>query len=464
MPKRGPALAGILLGAVTAAAYLIGSGRSFGYDAAATFANFIATPSMLDAFAVHTVLPTIPLKNIAANDHVLLSLISHVIYSVTGTRSEVVYRTLPALAAGGTVGVTATALSRRFGMLAGVSAALYIATDPLFVDNSRDLRGYSLAALCVVLATVVLAAGPPWTRRRLVVYGLLMGLAIAANVFAAAVLVGHVAWIAVGPAASRRGTTPLGDTAASGPSTPPLIHIAPAWLLAVLIGVAANANIALIEVLQHGVPPALFDPTFPRDLVLFLLGAPVLLPVGLWLSAALLGLWAARTERWVWASAVVIVVVVLVLWLGVQPAYLYPRFFVYLIPGFAYLMAAAIARWKVLAPVVLLGAVVAAVSQVPGYTDDPLALPQAAAAIERIDATGGRVCVIHWDEMVLAAYTTRFTVVTGADQLSACDAVVVVSWNVDLSVRDLAAQQFTQRTVLRAGYPAVVLEKGGGGG
>jgi len=44
MRSRGPAIAGIVLGIVTTAVYLIGSNRSFGYDAAATFANFIATP------------------------------------------------------------------------------------------------------------------------------------------------------------------------------------------------------------------------------------------------------------------------------------------------------------------------------------------------------------------------------------------------------------------------------------
>jgi hypothetical protein len=36
--------------------------------------------------------------------------------------------------------------------------------------------------------------------------------------------------------------------------------------------------------------------------------------------------------------------------------------------------------------------------------------------------------------------------------------VVIVSWNVDLELRDLAAQQFPRRTVLPAFYPAVVLE------
>jgi hypothetical protein len=325
-------------------------------------------------------------------------------------------------------------------MLAGLSAGLYIATDPLFVDNSRDLRGYSLAALCAVLATVLLAAGR-WTRPRLIVYSLLMGLAIAAHVFVVVVLLAHIAWTA------------------TARSTPPLMQLAPAWIGAAVIGVAANANIEVMVLLQHGFPASLFYPTFPRDLVLFLLGAPVLLPVGLWLAAAGLGLWALRKEPWLWASLAVFAVVVAILWLGLQPAYLYPRFFIFLVPGCALLMAAAIARWKVLAPVVVLGAVVAAVSQATGYTEDPLALPQAAAFIDRTHAAGRTACVLHSDEQVLAAYTAEFKVVTVAEQLSGCDAVVVVSWNVDLGLRDLAAQQFPRRTALPAYYPAVVLER-----
>jgi hypothetical protein len=440
MLTRRATIAGIVLGLVTAAVYMIGSRRSYGYDAAATFGNFIATPSLLDAFAVHSALPSIPLKTIASNDHVLLSLISHLIYSATGARSEALYRLVPALAAGGTVGIMATILSRRFGLMAGISAALYIATDPLFVENSRDLRGYSLAALCAVLATLLLV-DERRTRLRLLAYGLLMGLAIAAHVFAIVVLAGHFVWIA-----TRR-------------SRPAVIQLIPAWLLASAIGIAANANIEYMELVQHGFPPSLFNPTFPRDLVLFLLGAPVVVTLGLWLSAAGLGVWVLRKEPRLWASVAVVAVVVAVLWLGLQPAYLYPRFFIFLIPGCAYLMAAAIQRWKVLAPVVLLGAVIAAASQVGGYTEDPLALPQAAAFIEREHAAGHVVCVLRSDDQVLAAYTTDFTVVTSADELSRCDAVVVVSWNVDLPLRDLAAEQFPRGTLLPAYYPAVVLER-----
>jgi hypothetical protein len=436
---RAPAIAGAILGVLTAAVYLVGANRSYGYDAAATFANFIATPSLWDAFALHTVLPTVPIKDVASNDHVLLSLVSHAVYSATGSRSEVVYRFVPVVAAGATVGLTTAALARRFGFVAGVCGGLFIATDPLFIDNGRELRGYSLAALGAVAGTLLLTAR--WTRWRLVAYALVMGLAIAAQLFAVVVLIMHVAWIA-----GRR-------------SWPELGRLTPAWIAAAVIGIAANANIQVMELLQHGFPPSVFYPTFPRDLVFFLLGAPVLVPLGLWLATAGLGVWTLRTQPWLWASIAVVAGVVAILWLGLQPAYLYPRFFMFLVPGCAYLMASAIARWKVLAPVVVAGAILAAVSQVPGYTQDPLALPQAAAQVKRVKAAGGTPCVIHADEQVLAAYTRDFTVVSTAAQLAGCTAVVVVSWNVDLPLRDLAAQEFPLVTVLQASYPAVVLER-----
>src|SRR5204862_7726016 len=125
-------------------------------------------------------------------------------------------------------------------------------------------------------------------------------------------------------------------------------------------------------------------PEFPRDLVLFLVGAPVVLPVGLWLATVGLGVWTQRRQAWLWTTLGVVAVVVAVLWLGLRPAFLYPRFFIFLVPACGYLVASAIARWWVLAPVVVLGAAAAAVGQAPTYLQDPLALPQAAAVDDSI--------------------------------------------------------------------------------
>jgi hypothetical protein len=344
------------------------------------------------------------------------------------------------------VGVSATVLARRFGLLAGACAGLFIATNPMFVENSRDLRGYSLAAILALLSTLVLVNSLSLKGRGLgsgarVAYALLLGLAIATHLFVIVVLGVHVVWIAM-----RR-------------SRVDLKRLGPAWVAALAIGVAANANIEVMEFVQHGFPPSLFNPAFPLYLVLFLVGAPVLLPLGVWLSTAGLGLWAARREPRVWAAVAVVAVVVAILWLVLQPAYLYPRFFIFLVPGVAYLMGAAIKRWWVLAPLVVAAAIFAIAAQVPGYTEDPLALPQAAKAVDLSRAGGGNPCVIHSDESVLAAYTTAFTVVTTADQLSGCSEVIIVSWNVDPTLRDLAAQEFPRRTLLPAYYQAVVLAR-----
>jgi uncharacterized membrane protein len=416
----------------------------FGYDSAVTFANFIATPSLLDAFAVSTQQPTIPLAQIAGNDHVLISLISHLVYSLTGTRSEVVYRLVPALAAGGAVGVTTTALAERFGLAAGLSAGLFVATNPMFVENGRDLRGYSLAALCGVLATVLFLrySSPTRSKKVLALYGALLGLAIAAHVFAGLVLVAHLLWVVV-----RR-------------SWPEFRRLLPAWILAGVIALAANGYILWVDVTEHGFLPKQFDPTFPRDLVLYLLGAPSLLALGLWLSAAGLGLWALRKERLFWVALGLAAAAAALLWLVVQPYYLYPRFFIFLIPGCAYVLAAAVQRWKVLAPVVALGAVAAAIAEVPNYTADPLALRQAAQEVAAADAAGKRLCLIHSDEQVLGAYAPNgFTVISSADQLGGCDEVLIVSWAIDIPLRDEAARQFPHARQIPAVYPTVVLER-----
>jgi uncharacterized membrane protein len=405
-----------------------------------TFANFIATPNLFDAFAIHSQQATIPLAQIAGNDHVLVSLWSHLIYSLTATRSEVVYRLLPAIAAGATAGVAAAVLIQRFGVAAGVSAGLYVATNPMLVENSRDLRGYSLATLCGLLATILFFG--KWTRWRLVLYGLLLGLAIAAHAYAGLVPVAHVLWIV-----ARRS---WGD----------LPRLAPAWAMAAAIAIAANGYILWVDVTQHGFLPKQFTEGFPSDLLFYLLGAHSLLAIGLWLSAAGLGLWAVRRERLVWVAVALVVAAAAALWLVIEPYYLYPRFFIFVIPGIAYLIAAAVKRWKVLAPVVMVGAVAAAVSQVPGYTAAAAWRKASGSAVQQGDAAGKRVCLIHSDEQVLGAYQAGgFTVVTDASQLASCDEVVVVSWAIEIPVRDVAAAQFPMRTVLPAEYPTVVLGK-----
>src|SRR3989442_11526120 len=106
------------------------------------------------------------------------------------------------------------------------------------------------------------------------------------------------------------------------------------------MGAAANANIQFIEFTQHGLPGPMFYPTFPSDLVFFLLGAPVLLPIALWLSSAGLGLLLQRKQPWFWAASAVLAAVDLVLWLGGRPPLPSPRLFLFLLPAFPPLLPA----------------------------------------------------------------------------------------------------------------------------
>lgn len=429
----------VALGVATTVAYMIGSGRVFGYDAAVTFANFIATPSLWDAFAVHSALPSISIAVIAPNDHVLLSFLSHMFYSLTGSRSEAVYRFLPALAGGATVAVTTAALAPRFGVLAAASAGMFIATDPMFVENSRDVRGYSLAALCAVVATLLLIGKR--TRRRLFAYAVVLALGMASHIFVAVVVVGHFLYVLI-------------------TDRPALMRLVPVWVAGVALGLAINGNVLYLDLTGHGLPPRFFRPDFGELVLLFVLGAPIELSVGLWLSTVLLGMWTLRSEAWFWGVLGGFAAIVALFWLVLQPGYLFPRFFIFLIPATAYVVAVAIQRWKVvLAPVVLVGAAAAIWGQIPDYVTDPLALRQAAAVIDQAEAGGQQVCVIHMDEQVLAAYTRGFKVVTSTGQLGGCDMVVVASWNVDLSVRDEANKEFPAARALPAYYPTVVLTR-----
>ena len=117
---------------------MVGAGRDFGFDAAVTFGNWVATPAILDAFGRKVTYGGGQSAIATPNDHVLLSLISHLVFSLTGSRSEIVYRVLPAVAAGATVGLLIWVLIRRFGWLAGLSAGAFVAAEPVVVENSRD--------------------------------------------------------------------------------------------------------------------------------------------------------------------------------------------------------------------------------------------------------------------------------------------------------------------------------------
>ena len=114
--------------------YWIGSSRAFSYDGAVSVKNFIATPSVFDAFRKHVVF----------NNHPLLSFLEHLVFDATGSRSEMVIRVLPVTFAAATIGLTLWLLCRPFGMRAVCAGTLLLAVNPVFLGNAREVRGYRL--------------------------------------------------------------------------------------------------------------------------------------------------------------------------------------------------------------------------------------------------------------------------------------------------------------------------------
>ncbi|MEV6971392.1 glycosyltransferase family 39 protein [Hamadaea sp. NPDC051192] len=120
----------------------------------------------------------------------------HVWTAIAGT-SEVAVRLPSAVAAVGTVGVTATVGARLWGHRAGVLAGLVLAVLPVFSRFAQEARGYSPAIFGFALATLLLLR---WVERpgpaRLAAYAVVLGVAVLLLPFGAMILAAHavLAW------------------------------------------------------------------------------------------------------------------------------------------------------------------------------------------------------------------------------------------------------------------------------
>jgi hypothetical protein len=128
---------GFLAGAATFALYMIGAGRPYGFDAAVTMDRFVRH-SPWTAFD----------RQLVYNNHPLFSFVESLVYDVNS--GEVAMRVLPCLFAAIAAGLMAWRAS-RWGIAAAVVAAAVYAFNPVTEPLFRDVRGYSLASLAVVV-------------------------------------------------------------------------------------------------------------------------------------------------------------------------------------------------------------------------------------------------------------------------------------------------------------------------
>lgn len=438
--RRGPVVAGAVLGGLAFLAYLPGLGRSLDFDSAETVGLFVRQGPPWAAFREQAVF----------NNHPLFSFLEQLIRVTTGRADAATMRLLPIACGALAVGLLAWFAARRHGLLAGVVAGVVVASNPTFVGLSRAVRGYSLLTLCAVVATIAVAEDrEPGPRSGVlgVVYVLAAGAGLATHLYMVPVIAAHVG-VVVARRQLGRWRTRFGAV--------------------VVLGGAAYAGMAEAMVHASAEHARMFQPDIPWRVARMATGtgwgalalAP-LVAAGAWLVL--------RGSRRARGAAVALLGVLVLLWAGMRSSALEPRFFVWLVPGAAYLVAVAVGRWPTAASgLAAVAAVLAVRTMVPGYAADPTSYRSAAALVQEADAAGARSCIVDVGVPPMLAYLDEprdFAAVTVPAQLDRCDVVVVASWwptdagwyAADRAVIAAAEQRYDHRLVIDHGDPALVL-------
>ena len=439
-PRRSPAAvrAGAGLAIVTFLGYLPGSGRSLDFDSAQTVGMFVKTGPPWSAFRLQA----------AFNNHPLFSFLEQLVRVVTGRTDAAAMRVLPILCGALAVGVLTWFAARRHGVRAGLVAGTLLATNPTFLSLSRAARGYSLLVLCAIVATILVADDrPDRSRWSDLAYVAVAGMGLATHLYMFPVIAAHL-----GAVIARR-------------------RLDAGWRLrfagTALVAVLAYAGMAASMFHTMGSYSRVLRTDLPWRVAVMATG-------GGWASVAVAPLVVAgamlvlRRSRATRGAAIALAGVLLVQWAVLQSSALTARFFVWLVPAAAYLAAVAVGRIRVGALLAAASAVVAGLTMLPAFTDDPTAYRHAAALIRQAGAMGERSCVVNIGVSPMLAYLDSpadFAAVTHPDDLDRCDLLVVSAWwpaTADWYARDRAViaeaeRRFPHRLVLAHGDPTLVL-------
>jgi len=439
--------AGVVAGALTFVAYLPGIRRSLDFDSAETVGLFVRPGPPWAAFREQEVF----------NNHPMFSFLEQLVRVTTGRFDAATMRLLPILCGAVAVGVLTWFTARRHGWLAGVVAGAVLACNPTFADLSRSVRGYSLLTLCAVVATIIVVDDRPAPAGRLgrldALYILVAGIGLATHLYMVPVIAAHV-----GVVVSRRRFDDRWRQRFVG---------------ALLVGACAYAGMAATMFHAAGAHSRFFQADIPWRVATMATGGGwaslVLAP--LVVMGALAVLTGSRAAR---AAALALVTVLVGMWVVMQSSALHERFFVWMVPGVAYLVAVAVGR---IGHDVRVGHLLAAgsvalalIAVIPGAAADPTGYRQAAALVRQVGAMGERGCVVDVGVLPMAGYLDvpeDFAIVTDPADLDRCDVVVVAAWwptkaawfAADRRVIAAAEQEFPHRLILDAADPTLVLSR-----
>lgn len=430
-PRRRPqpVLIGAAFGVITFAVYTAGSNRGLSWDSAVTVSLFITRGNVIYPF----------LHQHVYTNHPLFSFLEHVVFDITGSRSELMFRVLPITFGALTVALVAAWTTRRLGVLAGCAAGALVALNPSFAFEATEVRGYSLFVLAAVASTILLIGDPASLslRNRRMLYGLSLAVGIGAHLGMLAILAVHLSVLAVDRA--RRA------------------HLLTPFIVGSAFGLLAYAG--LVSQMARTTHRD-FHLRFASDLWREMLGG-TLLTARLLTIVLLVGLWGIRRRTVLVVPAAVLTVLMITAWL-LGPQNFFPRFFLWLVPLAAVAIAAGVRRVPVLAVLVVIALVPQTRDVYRFLTNDEFANHAGAAILLSEARHGRRVCATGPESQTLLGSLSRddFHVIRSAGSLSDCQVVVVVSPGRHRSLIASARTEFPHCIVLPARlHPGYVLSR-----
>lgn len=339
--------------------------RSYQYDEAVTISYFVREPSLVDALT----------RPLGFNNHLLLTLVDWLVHRAGGT-TEAWMRLAPVAAAAATVGLIGWWAATRWGSVPAATGVAFVVSSPLFLDLTRQVRGYSFAVLAVTVSTLLVADEDRDLRssRSRAALALAIAACLLSHLYTVLAIAGQAAHV------GRRRRTELG-----------------AWLVAAAFGVAVAAPLYLVNLpgmLDTGASGRRFDPRFPLELASQLFtGWPTAI-VGI---VVLTGLaWVNR--RAVGPYAAIAAAATAVVWLVVR-AEVEPRYFVWLVPLAGLLAARAVHRFPSLA-LPLAAVILANVPAMVRVVQHEAGNRDVAGVVARLRSAGETVCIagFYWQE------------------------------------------------------------------
>jgi hypothetical protein len=305
------ALVGCAMAAVAVVLGLLNANRSFSYDEAITYSNFINGGSPRTALTTQVVF----------NNHPMFSFFEVILWRI-GLVSEAAQRLLPVSCGAATVGLIAWYTSCRSTIVGGSVAGSVLLLNPMYFDLFRAVRGYSLAVLGITVAGIAIQRSWHDPRRRwLALQGVAMVIAVTTHAYSAVfILTFAVATLALGHLRAR---------------------LVIAWVASAVVAVVIALPI-LDDALDNAEARGnRYVPGFGEFTLREVLGrtTPVVFIVGVLVlvGAISVGQRSTRHAVAVVAGAVVPLAVFMLIWQIAQPFDLYSRFFIGLMPFVAVL-------------------------------------------------------------------------------------------------------------------------------